>query len=639
MPVGTIEVYQSRLAQVSTVAYVVVALWYLWWRSTNTVNWDAPLLALPLLAADYLGFAFFCLFAANLWKRWRRWAPPATPGLAVDVFIPTYNEPLSILRPTIVAAAAMEYPHKTYVLDDGKRDSVRDLCQELGVGYLTRSDNKGAKAGNINAALAKTSGEFIAIFDADHAPYRNFLVDLLGYFQDPKVALAQAPQSYYNLDSFQHGPPNLRSGGRAPWHEQSVFFDAVLPGRDRWNAVFWCGSTAIVRRTALEEMGGVDTRTITEDMHTAMGLHANGWKTVYHDRELALGIAPDDADAFLLQRLRWAQGAAQVFRVDNPLFKKGLTWRQKVGYFTSVAYVFEYVPRLIYLLMPALTLLTGVLPMENMGWNLVVRFGPYYLLGVLATMTLTGGTNPYFQAERFHLLKLWIMLQALTTVLVPRKLQFKVTPKGASGSAGISSLKIIRYQIGLGVLSALAVAWAFAGIALDAPWQLTGLSFVLTVAWAVFNAGLVFIVARSILVRRHRREVYRFDVDLPMRVSDDGREVLSRAKDFSALGVGWESPVAFETGQDLVCQVRTENGWIELPVKVTMCTARDGRFRVGGEFHDLSSVASAALIIMLFQKIAPHSLTTDGTAAISEFDLNRRMMPNRDGDPGSKATA
>ncbi len=269
--IGT-QVLASRWTQAVVLTYLGVGGWYLWWRTFHTVNLDALYLSIPLLLADYLGFAFFLLFGFNLWSKVRRFAPPPQASLTVDVFIPTYDEPDEILKPTILSALAMDYPHRTYVLDDGHREGVRLLCEELGVDYLSRPTNEGAKAGNINAALKVTHGEYIAIFDADHAPFKSFLTELLGYFKDPNVALVQAPQAYFNLDSFQHAAAGPHKN--KPWHEQSVFYDQIMPGKDRMNSAFWCGSSAILRREALESVGGVNTLTVTEDMHTAMGLHA-----------------------------------------------------------------------------------------------------------------------------------------------------------------------------------------------------------------------------------------------------------------------------------------------------------------------------------------------------------------------------
>lgn len=613
--VGRVEVLRSRPAQAFTVAYVVVGVWYLWWRTTETVNWDAPLVSVPFLVADYLGFLFFLLFAATLWVRIRRTAPEPPAGLSVDVLITTYNEELDVLRPTVAAALSMDYPHVTYVLDDGRRDEVRLLCDELGARYLTRPDNAGAKAGNINAALPRTSGEFIAIFDADHAPFANFLTELLGYFRDPAVGFVQAPQAYYNLDSFQHAR-RVRSTNQNPWHEQSVFYDVILPGKDRWDAAFWCGSSAILRREALQAVGGVDTRTVTEDMHTAMRIHAAGWTSVYHDRELAVGIAPDDAAAFLVQRQRWAMGAVQILRIDNPLFARGLTWRQRLSYFASVAYVFEYLPKAIYLATPAIALTVGALPMNEMGWNLLFRFLPFWLLGVTATHLLTARSNPYLRAERFHLLKLWIMLRAMSTVIWPRKLRFEVTPKSGTGEDHPAwNLRLIRWQLLAGAASLGAVVWAAGSWALDAGWQLSGVSLVVTGAWALFNVGMVGSLAQSIARRRHRRHVYRFRADMPVVVTRDGQRHFGRLCDLSALGAGWESEVGFPAGAEVNVRFGLQrDSFIDTRMRVVSTRLAGDVFRHGGEFLALSESQRRSLILFLYQQQAPAMLRTPAAA-------------------------
>jgi cellulose synthase (UDP-forming) len=596
---------QSRPAQAATVLYIAASLAYLYWRVAYTVNTDALFVSIPFLFADFAGFGYFLLFAHNLWRRTERTPPAAPEGLTVDVFIPTYNEDLAVLRPTIEAALAMDHPHETYVLDDGRRETVKQLCRQLGVRYLTRPDNKGAKAGNINAALPRTDGEFIAFFDADHAPFRNFLTELLGYFNDPKVALVQAPQAYYNLDSFQHARTHGNDAG-SPWHEQSVFYDAMMPGKDRLNAAFWCGSSAILRRTALEEVGGVDTRTVTEDMHTTMSLHAAGWRSVYDSRELALGIAPDDASGFLVQRQRWAQGALQVLRKDNPLKKPGLTLGQRLAYFAGVAYVFEYIPRLIYLLTPISALLVGELPMKSVGWDVLSVIVAFWIFGVLTSRLLTLGRNPFLQAEQYHLLKLTIMLRAMLTSVWPRPLKFKVTPKAGDGKDHLAAeLSHIGPQLAVGGLSAIAAVWAGLGYVVGAPWELSGGSLLVTSAWAIFNAGLVASVAHTILRRHHRRALYRFQVELPGSLSSEHGQGIVRIVDLSALGVGWESALEIPRGAPATLQFTVGEARVTAKLLVQSRRETSEGFRYGGEFIALADTAQRDLVLFLYQQHAP----------------------------------
>jgi cellulose synthase (UDP-forming) len=532
---------------------------------------------------------------------------------------------VAVLRPTVTAALAMEYPHRTYVLDDGRRPEVRQLCAELGATYMTREDNRHAKAGNINAALPKTDGEFIAFFDADHAPFRGFLQELLGYFRDPEVGLVQAPQAYYNLDSFQHG---ARQVGRSPWHEQSIFYDAILPGKDRWNAAFWCGSSAIVRRAALEEVGGVDTRTVTEDMHTSMCMNAAGWRSVYDPRELAIGIAPDDAGAFLTQRSRWAKGALQILRLDNPLRKPGLDWRQRISYFSSVAYVFEYVPKLVYMVTPIVALLSGQLPMRHLGWLFLLAFVAYWAIGVYASRLLTDGRNPYFESERYHLLKLGIMLSATLTLVFPSGLKFKVTPKSGDGrDHRLEDLRFIRVPLAIGLLSMLAVAWAGASWLTGARWQLQGWPLVVTAGWAVMNAGLVASLARTVLQKHHRRQAYRFAVDVPASVEFGDARGLGRVRDVSAVGLGFTSGLQLSRGDEVRLWVRPpENEPVSLVAEVLSVGRAEDGYRYGAEFRSFVPGARERLILWLYQQHAP-GLFAAADSGLSPAAAAQRLQP------------
>ncbi len=109
--------------------------------------------------------------------------------------IPTYQEPLEVLFPTIAAAVSMRLDHETWVLDDGRREWLRELCRELGARYRTRAGNEHAKAGNINASLPEISlsADVMAVLDADHVASADFLVRVIGYFDDERLALVQTP--------------------------------------------------------------------------------------------------------------------------------------------------------------------------------------------------------------------------------------------------------------------------------------------------------------------------------------------------------------------------------------------------------------------------------------------------------------
>lgn len=296
-------------------------MYYLWWRVTNTLNPEALVFSWVLWLAEAFGVVSYILFAwmiQDISLLYPYKAPKS--GIKVDVFVPTYNESLEVLEATLIGCNRITYPHQTYILDDGTREEVRELTQRLGCRYIDRPTHEHAKAGNINYALTQTDSAFIVILDADMIPQPNFIERSLGYFENEKLALIQMPQEFYNRDSIQH---NKKVND---WHEQALFFQVIQPGKNYSNSAFWCGSPSIVRRVALEEVGGVATETITEDIHTSVRIHSRGWQTLYLNEVLAHGIAPQTIKSFLLQRLRWAQGTMQLYRSsDSPLWIRGLT--------------------------------------------------------------------------------------------------------------------------------------------------------------------------------------------------------------------------------------------------------------------------------------------------------------------------
>ena len=233
-----------------------------------------------------------------------------------------------MLLPTIAAAVELSPTHETWVLDDGRRPAVERLATELGARYLTRPDNTHAKAGNINHALKYVEADVIAVLDADHVAHPDFLRHTLPYFDDPQVALVQTPQDFYNVDSFEHQD----RGRKQVFNEQAIFYRVIAPGKNRWGGAFWCGTCALVRLEALREVGGVATETVTEDIHTTVRMHSRGWQTVYHNEVLARGLAARSLDEYLLQRNRWATGAMQVIRTQNPLTTPGLSFGQRLSY-------------------------------------------------------------------------------------------------------------------------------------------------------------------------------------------------------------------------------------------------------------------------------------------------------------------
>jgi cellulose synthase (UDP-forming) len=239
--------FWTRVIVIFTVLFGVN---YVLWRWFGSLNWDAWWIAVPLVAAETYSLIDVLLFGMTVWRPKKRAAAPPPPvDATVDVFITTYNEPLDLVLTTALAAQRIRHPHSTWILDDGARPQLRDLAAKHGLGYVTRSEDwqdmpRHAKAGNLNNALMVTEGEFLLILDADQIPEPDILEKTLGYFNNRRVALVQTPQYFKNV------PADDPLGSQAP-----LFYGPIQQGKDGWNAAFFCGSNAILRREALMQLG------------------------------------------------------------------------------------------------------------------------------------------------------------------------------------------------------------------------------------------------------------------------------------------------------------------------------------------------------------------------------------------------
>ncbi len=440
-----------HLLVIVTGAYIT---YYLWWRIGSTLNPSALFFSILLLIGEIIGILDFYMFALMTWNTHEKPPLPPEEGLRVDVFIPTYDEDLSILEATIIGCLNMRYPHTTYLLDDGDRDEVKALAESLGCGYLTREEHQHAKAGNINAALKHTSGDFIAIMDADMVPQPDYLEKTLGYFRDSKTAIVQLPQEFYNTDSVQH----VKAGSN--WHEQQLFYHVIQPGKSNINAPFWCGSPSIVRRVALESVGGVATESITEDFLTSIKLNSADWNIKYHHEVLAFGIAPQTLFAFNVQRFRWAQGAMKILKSRyNPLIAKNLSFKQRVSHFAAIFTYFDSYQKLIFFIIPVVFLATGILPIRfASGIEFFIKWSLYYVLIMLTNIALGRGYFKYLEVEKYNTLKMFTFIKASFSLVSSKKQTFRVTPKTVESTIKQKERGELKIQIMLLVVVFLAVA-------------------------------------------------------------------------------------------------------------------------------------------------------------------------------------
>lgn len=605
---------QEKVIRVIAVAAYVYAVYWIYWRWTSSLNWEHPFFALVLVLAETFGLVSMALFIFTAWRLVHREPPPAPAGLTVDVFITCFDEPLQLLRRTAIGARAIRYPHKTWLLDDGKRDEVKAMCAELGVGYIRREGWEHAKAGNLNHALGVTSGEFVLQLDADHVPLPNILDRMLGYFNDPALAFVQSPQDFYNTDSFTHV---VNDEGRTLWEENRLFFRLIQPGKDRINAAFFCGSSGVLRRAAFEEIGGFSTQTITEDMETSMLLHARGWKSCYHGETLAYGLAPASAAQYHVQRLRWGQGSMQILRKMNPLFLSGLSWQQRLSYFSSVIVYIDGIQRLIFYLAPVCFFLFGVLPVKVPNHELLLRLVPYLLLTISSFELLARGTGYILISERYNMTRFWTYVMATSGYFARKPLQFNVTPKGA----GDVPFATYAPQLAIAALSAGAFAWAL--VARHAGWvdyhDGGGVStaFLVNGAWVAWNFYFALYVVRHSIRSRQVRADYRFAQRQPTHVAAIANGIRSKeliaatTEHVNVSGLSFRCTRAFEPGTEVELPLPLASGTVTTRGIITRRThIRSGHCDIylhGVAFADLSLGARDAIELNLAHHSIPLS--------------------------------
>jgi cellulose synthase (UDP-forming) len=379
----------------------------------------------------------------------------------VDVFIPTYSEPVELLRRTVVGCQAMDYPKKTiWLLDDTRRPQMRLLAQELGCRYLTRADNSHAKAGNLNHAMSESDGELFVVFDADFVPTIDFLARTVGFFCDPKVAMVQTPQNFYNEDAVTR---NLGLD-HALEDEQKLFFRALQPARDAANAIVCHGSCFVARRSAIDAIGGIPTETITEDWATSLRLQAAGYKLYYLNEALSAGLAADTCGEFIQQRARWAQGTLQgLFASTHPLHLRGLDWRQRFHHLASVLYYLGSAMNILTLVLPLFFLFGGVLIMEMsvseiLFYRMPFTIGYYFLYSWLTMNTRSAFWSEFYDA----FLAPTMLVTVMRSLIRPFGVGFRVTNKARRNQHASMNWQLAAPFIVLLALHIIGIAFAIA---------------------------------------------------------------------------------------------------------------------------------------------------------------------------------
>jgi len=538
----------------------LLVLRYVYWRTTSTLPDTNNLMDFIPGATIYLA-ELFCviMLGLSLFVISRPIQRPQAPQLSdveaptVDVFVPSYNEDETLLAVTLAAAKAMNYPKdklKVYLLDDGgtdekahsvdpiqaeaalrRREKLGRLCHELGVEYLTRSRNLNAKAGNLSNGLLHSKGELVVVFDADHAPTRDFLTETVGYFaRDKKLFLVQTPHFFINPDPIEK---NLSTFSRMP-SENEMFYGIIQRGLDKWNAAFFCGSAAVLRRAALEQAGGFAGSSITEDCETALELHAKGWRSLYIDKPLIAGLQPESLVAFIGQRTRWCTGMMQILLMKNPVLKRGLNIAQRACYLSSCMFWLFPIPRMIFLVAPLLYIFFN-LKIYNAT---VSEFGAYTCAYLAAAIILQSYAYGKFRwpwvSELYEYVQSVYLLPAIFSVIQnPRRPTFNVTAKGGASSEDHLSKLAWPYFLIFGVLLAGEITVLYR---LRHEPDASGILMIAGL-WNLFNLFIAGLALGVTSERRECRRSHRVPVQGKGTLHVDGTAITAQIVDASLTGM------------------------------------------------------------------------------------------------------
>jgi cellulose synthase (UDP-forming) len=546
---------------------IVTTLRYLYYRTSYTLNFNSWLngIACVLLYGAELYAIVTLLLAYFQTLKIQDREPvdlaqfPRDRWFKVDIYLPTYNEDVEIVRKTALGALAIDYPadkKQVYILDDGRaekykarREKLRAMCEEIGCTMLTRDNNDHAKAGNINTAFRKTDGDLVLILDCDHIPARNLLRDTVGFFFDPKVAFVQTPHWFYNPDPFER---NLLTRGKVPVGNE-LFYKVLQKGNDFWNAAFFCGSAAVIRKEYALQVGGIATETVTEDCHTAFRLHSLGYKSIYYDKIMVAGLAPETFASYVGQQVRWARGMAQILRIENPVFnrKLNLTIPQRICYFSATSHFFYGFPRLVYAIAPTLYLLFGINPIQGLGLETLVYALPHILLSLNTNYITYKEVRYSFWNEIYEFaMSYQAGIVTLMALINPKLGSFNVTDKGllvTKRSFDWESSRVLLIVATLVIVSLIAVPF---WLILRPEEQEAVL---VNAMWGVFNLLLLSAAIMVAFEQPQLRRAHRLERKLTAIIYSEGQSWTGKTANVS------------ETGAQIIL-----NTWPNLPDEIEL---------------------------------------------------------------------
>jgi cellulose synthase (UDP-forming) len=477
-------------------ADVALSVWYFSWLLTpnrvgNPVLYGLLVVAELFNLCQALGFWWTGLRARSP----RRPVAAATPSWRVDVLIPVYNEEVEVVEGTVAAAVALKGAAVSVVVcDDGDREEIAALAARHGARYFRRTAHEGAKAGNLNHALAHTDAPVVAVLDCDHIPDPRFLTATLGHLADPKVGLVQTPQYYANA--------GRNPIAAAAWSQQALFFGIIARGKDAGSSMICCGTNLLFRRAALDAVGGIPEGSVTEDFELSIRLRSGGWRCVYVPEVLARGLGPEDMASYVGQQQRWARGCLSAI---GSTLRAPMPWRRRLPFLLSSMFFLTGWTYLIYMTLPVVRILGGEQALAGAtAAQFLSHFAPYFCASML-TVAVAGSGSYTFAAFALMEASFWIHIDATLRTLLRRRGRFVVTPK-----VGSSAPQPRAVAPALVALLTLAGAAAYGLVSNRSPATLNNVAFAgLHISVLLVGTWPALVGVRTAALARGSRELRR----------------------------------------------------------------------------------------------------------------------------------
>ena len=572
---------------------LLIGLGYLGWRFTTGAGVH-PLLFWPLLGVEIYVWARLALRLGVTWKLTPTELHPARSIRTVDVVVAAYAEPLDIVRAALIGCRELRYPHQTWLVDDHQRPELQHLAEEMGVHYVTRDDPSNGRTGALNHVVSQSSGEFILLLDADQVVLPDAIHRTIGYFDDPRVAVVQTPLEYQNRDSVLHAEHNR--------HERSLANEVINRGRDQLGAALWEGPSALLRRTALDDIGGIPTTGTTGELQATVRLQGAGWITRYHAEVIAYGLAAHDLRTLLRERARWARGHIAICTTrDNPLWARGLRIRQRLAHFELLSDYFASAVHLVGLTALIASLISGQLPLDAAPVTFFAMFGAWFGVSSAARVALGRGRIKPGETALHSAITFQIHLMAIAAALVGSKRRFEPSTGPRVDRGGFDVLRQLSLVAGLTLVleGAIALRLLDSLVGVPLPGRIGGLELV---GLIVMTGVLLWFLLRVLGVfvgRRQYRASHRERVDMPGILEGQPAKVL----DANTRGLSLVTPQHVSVGEPVrvgLRVVRVDGSqvdlWFDAIVRSAISNQHGNRQRLGCEFTSIDDFSRDCLV-------------------------------------------